>query len=148
MCSYFTLVRNKTLGSAVTSGLLPELSLYPLPTEQGIILAEQGILAQEQGISSATSERIGTVQLGENFPASPAAINAPRMMPKSMTEVTSAKMFCCSDCARAGACQYPHEATSTPVTAKFLSRALKFPQLSRRLSFPRFLAIVFSHVPG
>ena len=65
----------------------------------------RAIAEQQPLITAAMSERAGSFQPGLNFPASPAASSAPRMMPKSMTEVISAKTLSRSARARAGVCQ-------------------------------------------
>src|SRR6187200_686625 len=54
---------------------------------------------------------------GAKRPARIAASNAPRMMPKSITEVTSISTLDLSAAACAGAAQYGHDAMSMPSAA-------------------------------
>ena len=56
-------------------------------------------------IIAARSDRAGTRHTGEKRPASPAAINAPRMIPKFSTEVMSLKTLASKVAAAAGDCQ-------------------------------------------
>src|SRR4051794_20791899 len=63
---------------------------------------------------AAASERTGTRQVGAKRPAAAAAAHAPRMIPASITETTSATTRPLSDAACAGAAQYGHDATATP----------------------------------
>src|SRR5207247_7885815 len=67
--------------------------------------------------TAAASDLAGTRQTGAKRPARPAAANAPRMIPKSMTEVTSVRTLACSSAARGSDDQYGHAETSTPANA-------------------------------
>ena len=67
--------------------------------------------------TAATSDRIGTEKDGRNRPARAAARNAPAMMPKFITEVTSANTLWRSALAGVGQVQNSHAATSMPPVA-------------------------------
>ena len=56
-------------------------------------------------ILEKANERPEIFSTGENRPASIAASSAPRMMPKSITDVTSLSTLDCNAAACAGACQ-------------------------------------------
>src|SRR5918993_4144241 len=68
-------------------------------------------------ITAAANDGPEIFQTGANRPARMAASNAPRMMPKSITEVTSINTLDFSAAACAGAVQYDHDATSTPIAS-------------------------------
>src|SRR5277367_519796 len=64
--------------------------------------------------TAAAADRDDTRQAGAKRPASPAAPNAPSMMPRSITDVTSDVIGARNAAACAGAAQYGHAATLTP----------------------------------
>src|ERR1700694_4463193 len=66
-------------------------------------------------MTAAASDRAGTRQVGANFPASPEAVSAPRMIPKAITDVTSLKTLAWRSAVRD--CQYGQAATFAPVAA-------------------------------
>src|SRR5438309_11326978 len=66
-------------------------------------------------MTEAASDFAGTRHDGAKRPARPAAVSAPRMMPKSMTDVTSLNTLALSSALRVD--QYGHEPTSTPRAA-------------------------------
>src|SRR4029079_19211963 len=64
--------------------------------------------------TAAASDRLDAFHTGANRPARIAAKSAPRMIPKSITDVTSFNTLDCSAAACAGVVQYDHDATLTP----------------------------------
>src|SRR5438067_8759012 len=69
-------------------------------------------------MTAAASDFAGTRHAGAKRPARPAAASAPRMIPKSITEVTSLNTLAWSSAVRAGVDQYGHAVTFTPAASR------------------------------